>query len=100
MPATVTVVYPQGAKFDMDYYLKTHMPLVQKRWSSYGLQSWKVLKFGDDTPYCVQATLEFDSMDSFQKAASGEEAKEVLGDIPNFSDKEPAIMPGEIVGTS
>lgn len=97
---TITVVYPQGAKFNMDYYMATHMPLVQKRWSQYGLKSWKVLKFGEDTPYCVQATLEFDSIESFQTAASSEEAKEVLGDIPNFSDKEPVIMPGEIVGTS
>lgn len=26
--AQVLVVYPSGPSFDMDYYLKTHMPLV------------------------------------------------------------------------
>lgn len=40
-PATITVVYPQGGKFDMDYYKSTHMPLVQKKWSSHGLTSCK-----------------------------------------------------------
>ena len=100
MGGTVTVVYPQGAKFNMDYYMSTHMPLVAKHWNSYGLQSWKVLKFGDDSPYCVQATLEWDSLDSFNKAASSDSASEVLGDIKNFSDKDPVLMPGEIVGTS
>jgi hypothetical protein len=40
-PATVTVVYPQGVKFNMDYYKSTHMPLVQKKWGSYGLNSCK-----------------------------------------------------------
>lgn len=100
MPATVTVVYPQGAKFNMDYYLSSHMPLVQKRWAQYNLQSWKVLKFNDDAPYTVQATLEFGSLNDFQSAASGPEAKEVLGDVPNFSDKEPVIMAGDVVGTS
>ena len=76
------------------------MPLVQKNWGQYGLKSWKVLKFGDDNPYAVQATLEWGSTNEFQTAASSESANEVLGDIKNFSDKEPIILAGEIVGTS
>lgn len=32
----------------------------------------------------------------FQKAASGPEAKTVLGDIPNFSDKDPVIVTGSV----
>ena len=80
--------------------MSTHMPLVQKHWQQYGLNSWKVLKFGDDAPYCVQATLEFENMDAFGKAAKSEEASEVMGDIKNFSDKDPVLMPGEVVGTS
>ncbi|CZT16803.1 uncharacterized protein RCC_02637 [Ramularia collo-cygni] len=99
-PATVTVVYPKGAKFNMDYYKSTHMPLVQKKWAPMGLTSWKVIKFSDDAEYCVQATLEFKDIQAFQAAASGEEAKEVLGDVPNFSDKEPVILAGEVQFTS
>lgn len=76
------------------------MPLVQKHWGQYGLQSWKVLKFGDDAPYCVQATLEWGSLSEFQKAATSDSAKEVLGDVPNFSDKDPILMSGDVVGTS
>jgi uncharacterized protein (TIGR02118 family) len=76
------------------------MPLVQNKWSSYGLKSWKVIKFGDDSPYCVQATLEWGSLDDFQKAATSDSAKEVLGDVPNFSDKDPVLMSGDVVGTS
>ncbi|UZP38432.1 hypothetical protein NXS19_006248 [Fusarium pseudograminearum] len=30
--AQVLVVYPSGPSFDMDYYLKTHMPLVASKW--------------------------------------------------------------------
>ncbi|PPJ58264.1 hypothetical protein CBER1_07311 [Cercospora berteroae] len=94
--ATVTVVYPQGAKFNMDYYKSTHMPLVQEKWGKFGLKSWKVLKFPDDAAYTVQATLEWDSISDFQNAATSPEAKEVLGDVPNFSDKEPVILAGEV----
>ncbi|EME88131.1 uncharacterized protein MYCFIDRAFT_148752 [Pseudocercospora fijiensis CIRAD86] len=98
--ASVTVVYPAGGTFNMDYYKSTHMPLVQEKWAKYGLKSWKVVKFPDDSPYSVQATLEWDNIKQFQDAASGPEAKDVLGDVPNFSNKDPVIMAGEVVLTS
>jgi len=98
--ATVTVLYPKGVKFNMDYYIKSHMPMVMKNWGPLGLQSWKVLSFGDGMPYAVQATLEFGSKEDFEKAGASPEAKEVMGDVPNFSDKEPVLMLGDIVATS
>lgn len=76
------------------------MPLVQKHWGQYGLKSWKVLKFGDNDPFSVQATLEWSSEEDFGKAASSDSAAEVLGDVKNFSDKDPTILAGKIVGTS
>lgn len=36
------VIYEKGTDFKMDYYLKTHMPLVQEKWAEFGLKSWKV----------------------------------------------------------
>ncbi|QIW97991.1 hypothetical protein AMS68_003509 [Peltaster fructicola] len=99
--ATATVLYPQGAKFDMDYYLQTHMPLVQKHWGPIGLKSWKITKIGDaDAPFIVQATLEWASMDEFKSASSGDTAKTVFGDIPNFCDKQPTVLTGSVVGQS
>ncbi|KAJ9622340.1 hypothetical protein H2203_006558 [Taxawa tesnikishii (nom. ined.)] len=100
MPAQVTVIYPNepNAKFDMDYYLSTHMPLVQKLWGPQGLKSWTVLKFGNDSPYSVQATLEWDDMETFQKAAAGEHTAEIMNDVPNFASTKPHLMPGEVVG--
>ena len=76
------------------------MPLVQSKWSQYGLKSWKVLQFKDSDPYCVQATLEWGSMDDFNKALGSAETKEVMDDVPNFSDKGPSLMTGDVTGTS
>lgn len=84
----------------MDYYLSTHMPLVQKAWQPYGLKSWKVVQFPADAAYCVQATLEWGGLGEFQKAAGSESTKEVMGDVPNFSDKDPILISGDEVGTS
>ena len=84
----------------MDYYMSTHIPLVAKHWTPAGLKGWKVVKYNDDSPYCVGATLEWESLDKFQAAAGGDKAGEIMGDIPNFSDKQPALMPGEDIGSS
>ena len=100
MAAHVTVLYPKGVDFKLDYYKSTHMPLVSKHLTQYGLKSWSVLDLGEDAPYKIQATLYWDNMADFQKAASSEEMKEILADVPNFSNKDPVLMPGTIVATS
>ena len=42
----VTVMYPEneGATFDMDYYLSTHMKLVGDKWGGMGLKGARILK--------------------------------------------------------
>lgn len=100
MPATINVLYTQGTKFNLDYYLSTHMPLVQGKWTQYGLKSWKVLKYPDDAPYSIQATLEFGSLDEFHKAAAGPEHSDIVGDIKNFADKDPLFLTGDVIATS
>jgi len=101
MPTTITILYPStaDAKFDMTYYLSKHMPLVQKTWGPEGLKAWKVLKFPADAAYSVQATLEFDTIEDFQKAASGESAKVVFGDVANFSNQQPTVLTGEVLAS-
>ncbi|KAI0014872.1 hypothetical protein F4780DRAFT_773925 [Xylariomycetidae sp. FL0641] len=97
-PATVSVVYPAGTKFDMDYYLSTHMPLVQSTWTSFGLKSWKVAKYTNDgAAYVVQAWLEWEHLDQWAKASQAPEAKKVFDDIAKFSDQSPQILAGEVM---
>ena len=102
MGITVTVLYPntRGSRFDLDYYLKTHIPLVETSWSGKGLTSTKLLK-GAGTPdpstpapYQVIAILGFDSLAAFQAAAK-ESGAAVMGDIPNFTDVTPVIQINE-----
>ena len=95
----VNVGYPSapGARFDMKYYLSTHMPLVQKSWEKNGLQHWFITQYdGAESPYAVQAVLVFRDAAAFQKSSG--EGDEVFGDIPNFTDLKPTIFHGERVG--
>lgn len=98
----VSVMYPEteGARFDLDYYMKTHMPLVASRGQDIGLQSYQVMR-GTGAPggkpiYRVVAHLTVSSLQAFH---SGMEThgKEIMGDIPNFTDIRPVIQFNETV---
>ena len=98
----VSVMYPGGADalpFDLDYYLKHHMPLVRERWSSMGLEKVEVVKAsgtpdGSPAPFQVMALLTFRSLDDFQKAGAAH-GKEIFGDIPNFFKGQPVVQINE-----
>ncbi len=104
MTTAITVLYPnvEDATFDLRYYLTKHMPLVSERFTAHGLTGWRVAKFvgtptGDTSPYSIAATLDFGSPEEFAAAVAAE-GKDVLGDVPNFSNKDPVIMIGDVVG--
>lgn len=97
--AQVKVLYPrkEGSTFDLHYYLTTHMPLVSKHWTPYGLKGYTVTRYTDDGAYSHGVTLEWDSLESFAKAGAGHEAVEIMTDIKNFSSEQPTIVAGEVV---
>lgn len=99
----VSVMYQVGPnqKFDLDYYMKSHIPLVSSLWKSAGLKGAQVMRgtgspSGDPAPYHIIALLDFESLDAF-KAAAAANGKEVFADIPNFTDVQPAIQFNERV---
>ena len=106
MPATIMVLYEnvQGARFDLDYYMKTHMPLVGEKFAPFGLKAWRVVQSagaldGSPAAFRVAALLEFDTVDQFRRAAAAE-GTAVFGDVPNFTDIKPVQMLAELVGAS
>ncbi|KAK5115111.1 hypothetical protein LTR62_001808 [Meristemomyces frigidus] len=93
MVALIYVSYPfvDGAKFDMDYYLNTHMRIVEKHWSPYGMKDWTVVQFQKDDPsgQNVQAVMTWDSVEAFDKAIAAN-IPEVMEDVKHYS---PDVMP-------
>jgi hypothetical protein len=86
--AQVLVVYPRNkdSKFDKEYYLATHMPLVEKHWKKHGLKS----------SYSV--VMEFESYEGFGAAGADPNTKEVMDDVKNFSNEQPIIVHGAVIG--
>ncbi|KAI1823799.1 hypothetical protein F4861DRAFT_539649 [Xylaria intraflava] len=96
MSYTLSVVYPGDVTFNLDYYLTTHMPLVQKTWAPVGLKKYKVVEYtSPGTPYKIQAILTWESKEKADAALAGPGAAAILGDIPNFSDKDATFLSGE-----
>lgn len=95
----LTVLYPKTAdsRFDMDYYLNTHTPLVRERLTPFGLTGIN-LETGmagaaPDSPpaYTMICRLNFSSTDELQNAL-GTHGPELTGDIPNFTDVQPLMQ--------
>lgn len=87
--------------FDMEYYLASHMPMVERTWGPYGLKSWTVNTFPDPCPltgekpmYLVQTTCYFDSVEDLKTAvwAGSEESR---ADAVKFSNVFPVLWVGE-----
>jgi len=98
----VSVMYPNGsgAKFDMNYYLTSHMPMVQKTLGS-ALKGTAVeeglggIPPGSPAPYVASCHLLFDSVETFG-AAFAAHADSILADMPNYTNIEPTIQIGLI----
>jgi uncharacterized protein (TIGR02118 family) len=96
----VLVIYPraEGSTFDKEYYLSTHMPLVEKHWKQHGLKSFAVSELNDDSPYTYMVVMEFDSSEGWGKATQDPSIKEIMDDVKNFSNQKPVISYGKVIG--
>ena len=102
MAITVTVLYPNTpqSRFDVDYFVKTHIPLVEEHWGGRGLTSVKLLKGAATAdpatppPYQVITVMGFESLQAF-RAAAKESGAQVMGDVANFTDVAPIVQINE-----
>lgn len=102
----VTVAYPNSpdTKFDYDYYISTHMPLVNRLLSGAGLIRTEIdraLAGGDPKappPFHCIGYLYFNSVEDLQKGLAAHGGP-IMGDIPNYTNVQPAIQISEIVGS-
>jgi uncharacterized protein (TIGR02118 family) len=99
----VTVLYPagDGSTFDMDYYLKTHIPLFQKRMGA-AMKDLSVQRGlssgvpGSAAPFVAIVHGSFDSVEDFENAFAPH-AAEIQGDIANYTKIRPVLQISEVL---
>jgi uncharacterized protein (TIGR02118 family) len=99
----VSILYPnlEGKRFDWDYYLNKHGPMVLARLGD--ACKGAVVDVGvvgvtppDQKPtYIAMAHLYFDSIEAWE-AATAPHTAEFRADIPNYTDIEPVRQIGEV----
>ena len=98
-----TVLYPSSAtRFDFDYYIDKHTPMLKELWTPLGLASVEISKGmsglapGSKPAYVTITNLTFTSVEALQSALAATGAQ-VMGDIPNFTDVQPEVQLNEIL---
>jgi len=99
---TVNVLYPNkdGARFDLNYYLTSHIPMV-KRVLGGALKGCVVEQgIGGGAPgtkaeFSALCHLRFDSVEAFQ-AAFAPHAADIQGDIAKYSSVQPIIQISDV----
>jgi uncharacterized protein (TIGR02118 family) len=98
----VSVYYPNstGVRFDMNYYLGKHIPLVQKKVGA-ALKGVAVEQgiaggtAGAPATYVAVGHLLFESVEAFQ-GAFGPHASEIAADVSNYTNVQPVIQISEV----
>jgi len=98
----IAAAYPRhaGKKFDLDYYVNTHLPFVSRKFGPYGLKKIEVDKgvgthTGGESPFFAIGYLYFNTLEDFHKAYAAVGA-EVVADHVKYTDVQPMIQVGEV----
>lgn len=98
-----SVLYPSdGGRFDMEYYMNSHIPFAEKLMNPYGLVRIEVDKGiagggpGEPAPFVAMAHLVFNSVEEFQNGFKAHDA-ELAADVEKFTDIRPVFQISEIL---
>jgi uncharacterized protein (TIGR02118 family) len=97
----VSAMYPQGGKFDADYYATKHMPMVAEKCGA-ALVRYEIDKGvggmapGQPAPYVMIGHMYFNSMPEFM-AVFGPNIGAIMADVPNYTDITVQLQISEIV---
>ena len=90
-----------NSEFDFDYYLSTHMPLVETRLAEFGMGDFEVERGveaadGELAPYICIVHIEFLTKEGF-KLGFERHGEELSADVPNYTNIAPEMQISEIV---
>jgi uncharacterized protein (TIGR02118 family) len=101
----MTIVYQNGAdvRFDFDYYVKTHMPLIMRLYgksiSRFELRRGQPSADGALAPYVATISIWIADPVAFDKAAAEHQAG-LRADVPKFTNAVLIAQRDKVIGTA
>lgn len=100
----VTILYPneEGKKFDLDYFLNSHMPMVHRLLDPMGMKKGEVEKGvsapdpSQPAPFVVVAHLIFDTAEQVHTAFAAH-GREIMGDAKNYTEIASTVQISEVL---
>jgi uncharacterized protein (TIGR02118 family) len=95
---SLNVLYPRhdGAKFDMDYYRATHIPMVMDVMKASKVTLIEGVPMADSAAAFVMiAHIQFASPEALQTALANPRMAELRADLTKFTDIKPTVMLGK-----
>ena len=90
---TLFVIYPGNAdtRFDRDYFISTHLPLVLEAWGAYGLETAAAFfPTGDGAGTIAIAVCRFRDEAAIAASLDSPQTDRVMADIKCFTDAVPS----------
>ena len=95
----VIVMYPNqsGARFDFDYYMKKHIPMVENLLhTNIAVSKGIATLSGAPIAFVCTARIRINSVEEFS-AAFAKHGAQIMGDIPNYTDIPPWLQIDEVL---
>ena len=96
---TLSITYPNSetATFDLDYYTRTHLPMIGPRFAPFGLVMASVLRGveqpdGSAAAYVAQCLLTFSDDQAAKNALGSEGGKDLRNDMLNYTNIQPVVQ--------
>lgn len=98
------ISYPNqaGSRFDVDYYLSKHIPMVEEKLGPHGLTGASVDQGvgggapGSSAKYQIQCLLSFASVEQMQAGMMAEGAA-LMADLKNYTDVRPEMQVNRVL---
>ena len=90
---TVFVTYPGDAqtRFDREYYVRAHLPLVREAWGPHGLETLAAFfPAGEGAGTIAVCVCGFQDEAAMQAAVGSPQTPRVMDDVQHFTDAKPS----------
>jgi uncharacterized protein (TIGR02118 family) len=97
MKTTLFVTYPgdSDTRFDREYYVRTHLPLVMEAWGPYGLETATAFfPTGDGAGMIAIAVCVLRDEAAMKAALGSQQTEGVMADVKKFTDAQPSRSVG------